>query len=161
MTFYEKLEKHLSKKQYVLVTRGDGYYYVFSHITDYNGNYRESRWHETKEKAIQHIGCCPGYNPASITRYAEEKGWKILKAFDIPQKRFKKGDIVLVDENAKELCKEAGISWNDKKEAMLSKRCEIMDICVGYYLVYTSDKLDYCMLPHSALSYPVDEEDNQ
>jgi len=158
MTFYERLKKHLTTKHYVLVTSGDGDYCVFSHITDYNGGYRYSGWHTTKERAMQYIGCLYGYTPEEANEKAEKEDWQIVEAFDIPQKQFNEGDIVVVAKNTKRLCLEACFDWHDKKEAMIGKECEIKDVYGSSYLVYTPDKLYYFAFPHSALSYPIDKE---
>ena len=161
MTFYEELQKHLTTKQYVLIQNDNGNYCVFSHITDYNGNYRISGWRRTKEGAMTHIGDDYSYTPQEVNEHAEAYKWKILDVFSIPEGKFKKGDIVVVDKNAKELSEEAGIDWHTKKEAMVSKECEIRYVFNYTYYVYTPDKSDFFMLPHSALSYPLDEDSTE
>jgi len=156
MTFYEKLQKHLTTKQYVLVQKIDGDYCIFSHAKNENGNYRYSDWWSSKERAMPRIGSCPGYGEQQLNECAEEASWKILKAFDIPTKQFKKGDIVMVDENAQELCKEANLGWGEEKKAMIGKECEIEGVSGSDYYVYTPEGATYLMLPHTALSYPID-----
>jgi len=161
MTFYEKLEKHLSKKQHVLIQRVDDEYCIFSHLTDHNGNYRDSGWRMSKERAMQQLGGHYGYTPERVNECAEEYNWKIVEAFDVPQEQFKKGEVVVIADNAQELCKEVNLGWNEEKKAMIGKECEIKEVVGSDYLVYTPDRSDYWAFPHSALSYPVDEEDNQ
>jgi len=158
MTFYDQLKKHLTTKHYVLVTRGDGKYCVFSHITDCYGDYRYSGWGETKEEAMQYIGVLSEYKKKEVNKLAEQDNWKIVEAFSIPEGRFKKGEVVVVADNAKELCNEADIIWRDKKESLIGKECEIKNVDGSDYYVYTPDSTIYWKFPHSALSYPLHKE---
>jgi len=155
MTFYDQLKKHLTTKQYVLIQRGNGQYCTFSHNKDPKGNYRISSWWNGKEIAMSRIGYYNGYTTTIINEWAEKEDWQILKAFDVPQKRFKVGDIVLVDENAQELCEQVGILWHHDNDSMLGQECEIKYVFNYTYYVYTPDGSVYFAFPHSALSYPI------
>ena len=161
MTFYEELKQHLTKKQHVLVRRGNGQYCVFSHITDPYGNLRHSGWWNNKERAMLFIGNNYGYTQKKTNEYAEEENWKILDVFDVPQEQFKKGEVVVIADNAQELCQQVGIRWSKEREAIISKECEIMEVVSSDYYVYTPDGTTYLMFPHSALSYPVQKEETK
>jgi len=160
MTFYEQLEKHLSVKQHVLVRNENKNYRVFSHFTDYDGDWRVSPWQLSEDDAILYIGKYNGCSKEDINKAAEEKNWKIIKAFDIPTGRFQVGDEVVVSEDAKELCEKSGIYWNIKMKDILGQVCVIKEINNIRYLVYTPNKSDSWEVPHSALSYPIETEES-
>lgn len=157
MTFYEQLEKHLSVKQHVLVQDEDGEYCVFSQFTDSDGFFRRTPF-GAYEIAMMYIGCGSKFTKELIEENAEERNWRIIKAFDIPTGRFQVGDKVLVSEDAKELCEEAGIYWNIKMNDILGQVCVIKKINNIRYEVYTPNKSDSWEVPHSALSYPIETE---
>lgn len=159
MTFFEQLEKHLSVKQHVLVQDEDGHYCIFSHFTGGDGFWRESGWFDNKESVMNEIGRYYGSSKAYINKFAKKENLKIIKAFDIPTGRFQVGDKVLVSEDAKELCEEAGIYWNIKMNDILGQVCVIKKINNIRYEVYTSNKSDSWEVHHSALSYPIETEE--
>lgn len=158
MNFFNELEKHLSVKQHVLVQDNDGYYCVFSHFKDDGGNWRTTHWWYTEKWAMSNIGDISGYAKEHIDKFSKEKKWKIIKAFDIPTGRFQVGDKVIVSEDAKELCEENNITWTNAMQKMVGKVCEISEIYVLGYSVFTPDKSDDWSFPHSALSYPIETE---
>ena len=158
MTFHEQLKKHLTTKQYVLIQNDDGNYRIFSHIKDHNGSYRQSNWCSTKEETMQYIGDKKGYKPEQLNELAEQDNWKILEAFDIPQEQFKKGEVVVIADNAKKLCQQVGLGWSSLMDEMIGKECEVKEVKNNHYNIYPPDSTIYWALPHSALSYPIQEE---
>jgi len=165
MTFYEQLEKHLSVKQHVLVRNENKNYRVFSHFTDYDGDWRVSPWQLSEDDAILYIGKYNGCSKEDINKEAEEKNWEIIKAFDIPTGRFQVGDKVIVSEDAKELCEKYGFKWDEnlglekEKNNMIGQLCKIKDINDSIYYLSDPDNLFSFGFPHEALSYPIETEE--
>ena len=162
MTFFQKLERQLKTKGHCVVWNNLEDYCVFSHFKNEDGNYRMSEWYESTKEAKECIGGSYGYLEKRINELAQEENWQIIEAFEIPLERFKAGDKVLVSKDAKRLCKEYGIGWGGSgmdKMLGLTSVIEGISRSVNTYKVYNQDKSDYWNFPHSALSYPLDDEE--
>lgn len=150
--FYEKIKKILAHKDHCMVKRNDGDYCVFSSIKDQAGDYRISGWNG-KENVKISITSEYGFSEEKINRLAKEQNWQIVEMWDNYKKRFQPEDKVRIADNAKELCREVRIDWNEIKQEMVGKvfQAEIV-YTTGYFI-----KGWY--FPHSALE-PVFDDDN-
>lgn len=159
MTFFEQLEKHLSVKQHVLAQDEDGRYCIFSHLTDSDGYWRMSRWLSNEKVATDTIGNYIGLNREDIDRVSKEKKWKIIKAFDIPTGRFQIGDEVILSVDVKELYEKTGFDFINEIDELVGKKGIIKNYYGSDYAVsFFPDKFNF-HIPHSALSYPIESEE--
>jgi hypothetical protein len=144
---YEIIKNILKTREHVLVKDKDGDYMVISALKSINGYFRCSYWQHTIKEAKRRIGETHINNLNTIV--------EIIEVFDIPLERFKIGDIVLILPNAKEECEKKGIEWKDEMKEMVGKIYEIIKAegCSDYK-VRNGEEGDGWYFPHSALSYP-------
>lgn len=149
---YKQLINALEHGFHVMVKNSDGYL-VISPIKDQIGDWRDSDWHSTPEKAKQRIGMCPGSTKGLLQ--IECPNWELVEVFTLPYKRWEAGDKVRIADNAEELCNKVAFCWNEKMQKMIGKKCEVRSLC---YKVWDEYKSDFWLFPNEALLPVFDEE---
>ena len=126
---------------------------------DYDGNYRDSGWCKSIKEVLQYIGYCDEYSQEELKE--KLKTWKYVKSIPwalsdpIPE-----GTKVLISDNAKEECEKWEEDWNNRKEEMVGKVCEIKEVYGGYFKIWNKDKSISWLFHRHAFTIAVEEEES-
>lgn len=121
------------------------------------GDYRHSGYFNTIEKNKQYIGSNSGYPQEELRELL--KTWKYIDSYvhaygDIVPT----GTKVLIKENAKELWEKYDLEWDEEREEMVGKVCEVYrSVGVGYN-IYNKDRGSLRTFPREAFVIAWEEE---
>lgn len=109
---------NLEKGHHLLVNDKGGTWQVFSPYKDKYGDYRISMFWNTKEGAIEHIGCDEGYTPEGLKEILQEA--KSIEIYVPDYPLFEVGEeVIILPEAERELKKSK--DWNDNIKKYIGK----------------------------------------
>lgn len=161
MNIYDQLIANWEAGYYTVV-QSEGSFIIFS-TKDRDGNLRNSSWYSSIEEAKNSIGYWSGPTQDNILEVAKLNNWKIIDTIhptELMGAGLEPGQKVRIKKNAKEECEKFDVDWNNNKEKMVNKICEVKNRDGNDYAIYIFDKSDYWTYPPSALS-PVYEDDEK